>query len=210
MIVDRKVNQLVIFVLGSAQPLLDWDRRARIQFGQVYFGVFTTSRFVVGPKWPSWYILRKWSFLDALASLDFKLSVSEWFTVFTASASTGLSELFVTFYNKHSLHTTSGFNGLHELLHSMHTWALTLIQDREMCCKILIQVTKKLSFKNCHGWNCRRPDSSRPMGASFKTQNCDERRMSYRKGRCFRITAIIFSENIDAYNDAGNGGDGGT
>ena len=50
MIVDRKVNQLVIFVLGSAQPLLDWDRRARIQFGQVYFGVFSTSRFVVGPK----------------------------------------------------------------------------------------------------------------------------------------------------------------
>ena len=33
-------------------------------------------------------------FLDALASLDFKLSVSESFTFFTASASTGLSELF--------------------------------------------------------------------------------------------------------------------
>ena len=35
------------------------------------------------------------TFLDALASLDFKLSVSERFTVFTASASTGLSELFL-------------------------------------------------------------------------------------------------------------------
>ena len=34
--------------------------------------------------------------------------------------------------------------------------------------------------------------------------------MSYRKGTCFRITAIIFSENIDAYNDEGGGGDGGT
>ena len=56
---------------GSAQPLLDWDRRARIQFGQVYFGVFSTSRFVVGPKWPSWHILRKWSFFvtDTFSSL---------------------------------------------------------------------------------------------------------------------------------------------
>ena len=35
------------------------------------------------------------SFLDALASLDFKLSLSQRFTFFTASASTGLSELFV-------------------------------------------------------------------------------------------------------------------
>ena len=34
--------------------------------------------------------------------------------------------------------------------------------------------------------------------------------MPYRKGTCFRITAIIFSENIDAYNDEGGGGDGGT
>ena len=33
-------------------------------------------------------------FLDALASLDFKLSVSQWVTFFTASACTGLSELF--------------------------------------------------------------------------------------------------------------------
>ena len=33
------------------------------------------------------------SFLDALASLDFKLSLSQSFTFFTASASTGLSEL---------------------------------------------------------------------------------------------------------------------
>ena len=35
------------------------------------------------------------AFLDVLASLDFKLSVSESFTFFTASASTGLSELFL-------------------------------------------------------------------------------------------------------------------
>ena len=48
------------------------------------------------------------------------------------------------------------------------------------------------------------------MGASFRTQDCDKRRMLYRKGTCFRITAIIFSENIDAYNDEGGGGDGGT
>ena len=34
-------------------------------------------------------------FLDALASLDFKLSVSQWVSdVFTASASTGLSDYF--------------------------------------------------------------------------------------------------------------------
>ena len=47
---------------GSAQLLLDWDRRARIQFGQVHFGVFSMSCFVVGPKWPSWHSLRKCSF----------------------------------------------------------------------------------------------------------------------------------------------------
>ena len=35
-----------------------------------------------------------WDFLDALASLDFKLSLSQSFTFFIASASTGLSELF--------------------------------------------------------------------------------------------------------------------
>ena len=35
-------------------------------------------------------------FLDALASLDFKLSVSESFTFFTTSASTGLSDYFIT------------------------------------------------------------------------------------------------------------------
>ena len=34
-------------------------------------------------------------FLDALASLEFKLWVSQSFTFFTASASTGLSELFI-------------------------------------------------------------------------------------------------------------------
>ena len=38
------------------------------------------------------YIL--FPFLDALASLDFKLSLSQRFTFFIASASTGLSELF--------------------------------------------------------------------------------------------------------------------
>ena len=47
------------------------------------------------------------------------------------------------------------------------------------------------------------------MGASFKAQNCDERMILFRKGT-FRTTAIIFSENIDAYNDEGGGGDGGT
>ena len=41
-------------------------------------------------------LLKVLCFLDALASLDFKLSVTEWFTFFTASASTGLSELFIT------------------------------------------------------------------------------------------------------------------
>ena len=35
-------------------------------------------------------------FLDALASLDFKLSLSQRFTFFTASASTGLSDLFIS------------------------------------------------------------------------------------------------------------------
>ena len=34
-------------------------------------------------------------FLDALASLDFKLSVAQSLMFFTASASTGLSDLFV-------------------------------------------------------------------------------------------------------------------
>ena len=38
-----------------------------------------------------------WVFLDALASLDFKLWVSHSFIFFTASASTGLSELFFVF-----------------------------------------------------------------------------------------------------------------
>ena len=37
-------------------------------------------------------------FLDALASLDFKLLLSQRFTFFTASASTGLSELFFVFH----------------------------------------------------------------------------------------------------------------
>ena len=41
--------------------------------------------------------LPQFIFLDALASLDFKLSVSESFTFFIASASTGLSELFLLF-----------------------------------------------------------------------------------------------------------------
>ena len=113
--------------------------------------------------------------------------------------------VWTTFYNEHSQLQDS--MGCIKLLHSVHKRILTLIQytkHREMCCKILIQVTKKLSFKKCHGWNCRRPVSSRPMGTSYKTQSYNERRMSYRKGTCFRITAIIFSENIDAYNDAGN------
>ena len=58
--------------------------------------------------WPIGYSRYTWQvksygkprFLDALASLDFKLSVSEWFTFFTASASTGLSELFLIWASK--------------------------------------------------------------------------------------------------------------
>ena len=39
-------------------------------------------------------------FLDALASLDFRLSVSQWLIFFTASASTGLSDLFLVIVHK--------------------------------------------------------------------------------------------------------------
>ena len=41
-------------------------------------------------------------FLDALASLDFKLSESQWVIFFTASASKGLSDLFCMFYMQKS------------------------------------------------------------------------------------------------------------
>ena len=41
-----------------------------------------------------WWVEQRWEFLDALASLDFKLSVSQWVSnsPFSASASTGLSD----------------------------------------------------------------------------------------------------------------------
>ena len=42
-----------------------------------------------------WTFYSGWTFLDALASLDFKLSVSD--ICFSASASTGLSELFTLY-----------------------------------------------------------------------------------------------------------------
>ena len=44
-------------------------------------------------------------FLDALASLDFKLSVSQW--CFSASASTGLSELFLNNLRRSTRFTTT-------------------------------------------------------------------------------------------------------
>ena len=47
---------------------------------------------------PGVSIFSKNQFLDALASLDFKVSLSQRFTFFTASVSTGLSDFFSAIY----------------------------------------------------------------------------------------------------------------